>query len=126
MFVCDGIGRSANRTALSGYVSSDPPNSKTFSFRTQCKAVIENLPPNTTLRFDAIDFLSQPNGPAVYSVTIGDSGMAVQRDDVVLRTSDSNGQITVQTRSVGNRDNSDVIRFNYRYEGELINSYVWD
>ena len=125
MFVCNGEPQSPSGDVFSGYVSSDPPSRTISSSRTVCVAQVCNLPPNATVRFDVTDLQIYSNGEAEYFLRIGSNQQGLKEGDVILRTAQSPGQISVQTTSTGFADDTDRIRFNIKYTGELINSPVY-
>ena len=120
MFVCNGVTQSASGDVFSGYVSSDPPNNIITSGRTVCVVQVRNLPPNATLKFDVVDLQIQNQGDAEYYLRIGCYLQALEEGDVILRKSQSPGQIILQTTRTGFADDADKIRFNIRYTGKLI------
>lgn len=120
VFICDGLGQTAEGTVFSGYVSSDPPSSTVQSRRRSCIANVKALPANTSVRIEAVDLVYNVQSAEEYYVTIGDS-RPVKKNDVVLRTSDANGQIEVKTGRNGLEDDADTLRFNYKYTGKMLN-----
>ena len=57
---------------------------------------------------------------AEYFLRIGSNQQPLRQGDVILRTAQSRGQISVQTTNTGFADEADKIRFNIRYTGELV------
>ena len=118
MFVCDGITQYGSNYIYSGYISSDPPSQTLTSIRPVCEAIVKNLPPNSTVRFDVIDLLiSKDDDQTEYTLRIGGDRTAIREADVVLRKSDSD-QISLQITRQGSSSANDRLRFNIRYTGE--------
>ena len=110
VFVCNGVIQSASGDVFSGYVSSDPPNRTSLSNRPVCGVQVRNLPPNATVRFEVKDLQVISDG-AEYSLRIGSNQRDVEKGDVILRRTESRGQINVQTTITGFADDTDLIRF---------------
>ena len=118
MFVCDGITQSGSNYIYSGYISSDPPSQSLRSARPVCEAQVNNLPSNSTVRFNVIDLqIRKDDDQTEYTLRIGGDRTAIREADVVLRKSDSD-QISLQITRQGSSSANDRLRFNIRYTGE--------
>ena len=118
VYICDNRSQSAADTVLSGYVSSYPPIDYIQSDLASCTAYVNNLPPNTAVKFTLLEFTyNVPSSSNIYKITIGDNVQAVKETDTVMRYSDSNGDVKVESVPEFVAERDDRIKFYSRYTG---------
>ena len=124
VYICDNRSRSAADTVLSGYVSSYPPIDYIQSDLASCTAYVNKLPPNTAVKFTLLEFTyNAPSSSNIYKITIGDNVQAVKETDTVMRNSDSNGVVKVESVNEGVSERDDRIKFYSKYSGKRMCSF---
>ena len=124
VYICDNRSQSAADTVLSGYVSSYPPIDYIQSDLASCTAYVNNLPPNTAVKFTLLEFTyNVPSSSNIYKITIGDNVQAVKETDTVMRYSDSNGDVKVESVPEFVAERDDRIKFYSKYSGKWMCSF---